>query len=101
MWDEEDDIDAAPEPSAKYVTAAVAILLMLWMALLGGCNEAPAPPSSEVRPIPGTGIGFAPFVWMDTATGCEYLSTNTSAALTPRIAADGKTHMGCKAAVQQ
>lgn len=31
----------------------------------------------------------------DAETGCEYLAYNTR-AITPRIGADGKTHMGCK-----
>jgi hypothetical protein len=32
----------------------------------------------------------------DNATGCQYISHGQS--LSPRIAADGKTHMGCKGA---
>ncbi len=32
----------------------------------------------------------------DNATGCQYLSREHS--MTPRIAADGKTHMGCNGA---
>lgn len=41
-----------------------------------------------------------PFVTMtDEATGCEYLIVRSSGrAPTPRIAADGKTHLGCKGA---
>ena len=37
-----------------------------------------------------------PRVYRDAATGCEYLSTDHDGALTPRISANGKTHMGCK-----
>jgi hypothetical protein len=34
----------------------------------------------------------------DNATGCQYLYRRK--ALIPRIAADGKTHMGCKGGAQ-
>lgn len=37
------------------------------------------------------------FVLIDSDTGCQYLSAYAE-AITPRIAADGKTHMGCKGA---
>jgi len=42
---------------------------------------------------------YDPTMYMDRVTGCQYLSPGGSdrSALTPRIAADGKTHMGCKA----
>ena len=45
----------------------------------------------------GAGRGFSgdPLLYKDTTTGCEYLSDGRG--LTPRIAADGKTHMACKA----
>lgn len=45
----------------------------------------------------GVGRGFSgdPLLYTDKLTGCEYLSDGRG--LTPRIAADGKTHMGCKA----
>lgn len=38
-----------------------------------------------------------PWLYKDRATGCEYLTSRNEHSLTPRIAADGKTHMGCKA----
>lgn len=43
----------------------------------------------------GRGMSGDPLLYKDTTTGCEYLSDGRG--LTPRIAADGKTHMGCKA----
>lgn len=43
---------------------------------------------------------YEPVLYTDRVTGCDYLSSGDAKALTPRIAADGKTHMGCKA-VQQ
>jgi hypothetical protein len=36
-----------------------------------------------------------PVRYQDRETGCMYLSTSQLNSLTPRIAADGKTHMGC------
>lgn len=37
-----------------------------------------------------------PHVLIDHGTGCEYLAPPGSSGMVPRIAADGKTHMGCK-----
>ena len=58
------------------------------------------PPSSPqvmqpTSPTPTSNLRYEPLVFRDQVTGCEYLSTHTSATLAPRIAADGKTHMGC------
>lgn len=55
-------------------------------------------PTAEIAtyPTPGASIAYQPFVYMDRVTGCQYLSTHLSAGLVPRIAADGKTQMGCK-----
>jgi hypothetical protein len=36
-----------------------------------------------------------PWLYKDQVTGCEYLASRNDSALAPRIAADGKTHMGC------
>lgn len=39
------------------------------------------------------------YISLDGETGCQYLGQRSSSAgVTPRIAADGKTHMGCKGA---
>lgn len=36
-------------------------------------------------------------IYTDYETGCQYLDHNSAyRALTPRIASDGKSHMGCK-----
>jgi hypothetical protein len=35
------------------------------------------------------------YLWTDPDAGCQYLVTRHGGML-PRIAADGKTHMGCK-----
>ncbi|MFS2027084.1 hypothetical protein [Massilia sp. CT11-137] len=56
--------------------------------MIGGCGmrDDTDPPNgiSGVDPI------------TDNATGCQYLYRRH--AMVPRIAADGKTHMGCKGA---
>lgn len=44
------------------------------------------------------GAGFDPAMYQDRATGCMYLATGNYHALTPRIATDGYSHMGCKGA---
>ena len=55
------------------------------------------PPAAEPQPAatPGSGIRYAPFVFIDTDTGCEYLSTHTSTGMVPRVSADGMTQKGC------
>lgn len=68
-----------------------AIIAMIGVMVL---YEPPAPPPPPVA-TPESGQAFAPFVFIDSATGCEYLSTHLNSALTPRLAADGKTHKGC------
>lgn len=41
-------------------------------------------------------------LWIDEATGCEYLVPlgyhATDSGITPRVDADGKTHRGCRGA---
>lgn len=60
------------------------ILVVAVLAMCAGCDR-----SSATRDT-----NFDLFVYTDKATGCQYLTE--SRGLTPRIAADGKTHMGCK-----
>ncbi len=62
---------------------AAAILLAL---LCAGCSPKTA---DDNKP-------FDPTVYADRATGCEYLSTRSIYALTPRIDQDGLTHRGCR-----
>jgi len=61
-------------------------ILILAALLLTGCDG----PKSET-----TATLYDLYVYTDKATGCQYVSE--SRGLTPRIAADAKTHMGCKA----
>lgn len=61
--------------------------IMILAVLLAGCMM-----KDDTDP-PGGISGMD--LRQDNATGCQYLSRPN--ALTPRIAADGKTHMGCKA----
>jgi hypothetical protein len=78
----------------NFMLAAAGVALVVALCLTGQTKEAPpAPPT----PTPGANVRYQPFVFLDDVTGCQYLSTHSSAALTPRIAADGKAHMGCKA----
>jgi hypothetical protein len=71
-----------------------------WIVALGmvpALVSACAPTTSEVSKgdLPQDAMVFA-----DRATGCQYLTTQERITLTPRIANDGKTHMGCKGAQQ-
>jgi hypothetical protein len=69
-----------------FTVGALVIVLMASFAL-SGCKAR----TDE------TGKGWNPAVYQDRVTGCEYLASGESSdALTPRIAADGKTHMGCR-----
>lgn len=80
-------------PRDKYSIVWVFILLMVCAGVLGGCGPTTAPPDEGEKHIEA----LDPWMYKDRATGCEYLSTRSEAGLWPRIAADGKTHMGCKA----
>jgi hypothetical protein len=74
------------------------VLMMLgmigWIGYLALRPE-PQAPAPLPAPTSNAGIAYAPYVFLDTLTGCQYLSTHTSTGLVPRVAADGKTHMGC------
>lgn len=37
------------------------------------------------------------YVFTDHETGCQYVGPGGRGAYTPRIAADGRSHMGCRA----
>lgn len=86
--------------SAGFGDPVVLIMLgiLVWLGYLAVTTpdkpQSPPPPA----PAPGAGIAYAPFVFVDGDTGCQYLSTHMSAGLVPRIAADGRTHIGCKGA---
>jgi hypothetical protein len=60
-------------------------------AAMAGCERAGATPDGETT--------YNPHIYRYRNTGCEYLSAG-GRSITPRIAADGKTHLGCKG-VQQ
>jgi hypothetical protein len=70
------------------LTRSTAICLVL--AALAGCEIAPDPQS------PNASVAILS-AYTDEYTGCQYIGQRSSnAGITPRIAADGKTHMGCK-----
>lgn len=60
--------------------------ILILAALLAGCGASKSETHDTV---------FDLYVYTDRDTGCQYVSE--SRGLTQRIAADGKTHMGCKA----
>lgn len=63
-------------------------------ALVVGCS-----PVSDAKAEAAISVQTAGWLNVETddATGCQYLGKrNSSAGITPRIAADGKAHMGCK-----
>ncbi|GGX99006.1 hypothetical protein GCM10007386_32410 [Pseudoduganella dura] len=72
----------------------------LMIVVLNALPNDPAPAAPQPAPAPGAGFGYAPYVYIDSETGCEYLSTHTSTGLVPRMAADGLTHKGCKEATR-
>lgn len=76
------------------LTRSTAICLVL--AALAGCEPAAQPGD---RPPITKASNWDMVIHMDPETGCQYLRLmNSGRELTPRIAADGKTHMGCKGA---
>lgn len=72
--------------------ALLGLLVVCAVLSMAGCQvrepgEAAAPRASNI----------VLYVYTDDETGCQYIGQmNTNAGVTARIAADGKTHMGCK-----
>lgn len=70
-----------------------------FFALLAGCAPAPSDPNGVPIAKSQTGYDGQPFyVWIDPATGCEYLVSDggyTHGNAFPRYEAGGK-HRGCK-----
>ena len=67
------------------------ILILILAILAAACQ----PRTSDADAVKQA---YEPVLYTDRVTGCDYLSTGDTRSLTPRIAADGKTHMGCKGA---
>ncbi|WP_371767525.1 hypothetical protein [Massilia sp.] len=66
------------------------ILAVAICALCTGCEPVRDPQS------PNTTVTILS-VYTDEFTGCQYIGQrNSSAGITPRIAADGRTHLGCR-----
>ena len=63
--------------------------ILILAALLAGCTQRTGGVLSDRV--------NDPHLLVDHETGCEYLSSPSGSGMVPRIAADGKTHMGCKA----
>ena len=73
--------------------AVLAVLGVVLAVLLAGCG----PTTGDKPKAKAEQFLLDPVLYRDQVTGCQYLSTSDRYTLTPRIAADGKTHMGCKA----
>ena len=67
--------------------------ILILAVLLAGCSK----PSPDGNASGLGGYNQAVYIYQDKLTGCQYVAADSlHSALTPRIAADGKTHMGCK-----
>lgn len=74
--------------AGKALIGMVAVLAVL--VLVAGCEPVrdPQSPNAKVAILS---------IYTDEHTGCQYIGQrNSSAGITPRIAADGRSHMGCK-----
>jgi hypothetical protein len=80
-------------PETFMLVAGVALLAIV---LAFTNHKKDAVQIAELQPLPSANVRYQPYVFLDQVTGCEYLSTHTVNGLVARIAADGKTHMGCK-----
>jgi len=71
--------------------------ILILAVLLAGCDRPQAP--ARMPDVPQLDGYSTLSMYLDPATGCQYLGQRASTAgITPRIAVDGKTHMGCKGA---
>lgn len=90
-----------PANEGGFTSPATLFLIVAVLFFVGAVSYALKPADvlqamKPPMPTPGANVAYAPFVFIDDTTGCNYLSTHSSTGLAPRIAADGKTHMGCK-----
>ena len=74
----------------KRFSPARALFVGLAMLALAGCGD-DRPLDSTDNHTEGKRSGLT--LRIDHGTGCQYLS---GISITPRIASDGKTHMGCR-----
>lgn len=71
--------------------------ILILAALLAACGHNNSMPVTKAPEDVIYASDWAIMVHSDPETGCQYLRLVSSGReLTPRIAADGKTHMGCK-----
>jgi hypothetical protein len=71
--------------------------IIAWLFISGSVILVLSRLSSEAK---AGSEAYGPILYRDILTGCEYLSSSHDSALTPRISADGKTHLGCKKGAQ-
>lgn len=74
--------------------AIIAVIGVMLGLVLAGCTKRDQTDPTEVI----SGVGGLQLL-TDHATGCQYLSKGYG-VVEPRIAADGKSHMGCKEAAR-
>jgi hypothetical protein len=84
---------AQPPTRREWLFTVGALVIVLMVSfVLSGCEKSPDGNQSSFAPG-GTPVA----IYVDRGTGCEYASADSGhSAITPRIAADGKTHMGCR-----
>jgi hypothetical protein len=83
---------AMTNAAGRALIGLVAVLALL--ALCAGCepHRDPKSPNASIAILSS---------YTDEFTGCQYIGQrNSSAGITPRIAADGHSHMGCKGGAQ-
>jgi hypothetical protein len=66
--------------------------ILILASLLAGCGPTTGDKPGDVQSL----RALDPLLYEDRVSGCEYVAARNDHALTPRIAADGKTHMGCR-----
>jgi len=70
--------------------------ILILAALLAGCDQYQRT-TLDMQANQTVQASRVLFFYVDAETGCQYLGASSD-SITPRIAADGKTHMGCKGA---
>ena len=86
-----------PQRSAGFADPFVLVCIAV-IALLVWYMVHDVPPVSAAVRAPASVISKTELInYLDPETGCQYLGQRSSnAGITARIAADGKTHLGCK-----
>lgn len=73
--------------------AIIGVLVVVFLLAISGCDKRPEIQAAEQQQA--VDAGYVVHAFTDRATGCEYLLYERG-GIAPRVAADGKSHMGCK-----